>query len=439
MSLPSLKTNIEHEKKLIENMAAFLGRIKVSKNKNEIKLLTHTINSMVNQLKIINNAIPGLLNNISLSKKLPSTVKTTEKKDLSSVTYTSPHDKTQKFIVLNKGDKEKFLRELSINEESIRKLKKGKKIEAIEKPPFKKRSVYTKISNKFFFNFSEKLIDKGYFSSLNLNLKKANFRTTLNSYVSIMFFSTVISFILGFFLVIFLLFVNVSIELPFFSLYKGDILIRFLKTFWVMFLIPILTFISYYFYPWTEKDSIGKKIEKELPFVTIQMSAIASAEIEPSKIFKIVALTKDYPYTSAESIKIMNQINLYGYGVINALRNVARNSPSKKFADLLEGMAATITSGGELSKFLDKISESLLLDYRLREEKYTKLTETFMDLYISIVIAAPMLLMLLIAMIKISGIGFQMSMGLLTFSIVSGVAVINIIFLAILHLNQSEL
>ncbi len=438
MTFEALRANIEQGKNLIENLALTSKQAQVSKDKKTAKILNRRQTSILNQLKIINNAIPELINNITLNKEAVKN-KEKDKKKLIGVAYTSPSDKIKKFIVLNKENKKKFLQELSINEDYLKQLKKRKKIfRTSEKPPFKKRSLYTKISNKFFFNISSKMIEQNYFRNLGLSLRKANFRIMLNSYVSCMLFSTLLSFFVGILLTIFLLFFNVNVIYPFFSMFEGDKLMRLLQVFWIIIAIPILTFFAYYFYPLTEKDSIGKKIDKELPFVAIQMSAIASAEIEPSNIFKIIAIAKDYKYTGQEAKKIVNQVNLYGYSIINALRNVARITPSKKFSELLGGMATTITSGGELSKYLDEISKSLMLDYRLREEKYTKLTETFMDLYISVVIAAPMLLMLLISLIKISGMGFGMSMGVLTLIIVASIAILNIIFLAILHLNQSE-
>jgi flagellar protein FlaJ len=204
----------------------------------------------------------------------------------------------------------------------------------------------------------------------------------------------------------------------------------------VCIIIPICTFFAFYLYPYSERKSIAKKIDQELPFVTIHMSAIAGSGIEPSQIFKIIALGREYPYTKQEIKKVLNQINIYGYDLVSSLKNSARTTSSSKLAELFNGFATTISSGGELAEFLDKRAESLMFDYRLEKEKQTKIAETFMDIYISVVIAAPMIMMILLILISVSNIGGGLGINALTLIILSIVSLINIVFLAVLHLKQ---
>jgi len=112
------------------------------------------------------------------------------------------------------------------------------------------------------------------------------------------------------------------------------------------------------------------------------------------------------------------------------------NTSSKKLAELFNGLATTINSGGDLTKFFEERSNSLLFDYNLEKEKNTKLAETFMDIYISVVIAAPMILMLLLMMMRISGLGVPFSTGAITLMMITGVSFINLIFLTFLHIKQ---
>ncbi len=80
----------------------------------------------------------------------------------------------------------------------------------------------------------------------------------------------------------------------------------------------------------------------------------------------------------------------------------------------------------------------MLFDYRLEQEKDTKSAETFMDIYISVVIAAPMILMLLLIMMKVSGIGISLSTNMITVIMVLGVTMINIGFLTLLNMKQKK-
>jgi len=220
------------------------------------------------------------------------------------------------------------------------------------------------------------------------------------------------------------------------SLMTENFFLRFLKVFWILIVIPALTLLFLYFYPSLERKSLEAKLNEELPFATIHMAAISGSHIEPTKIFKIVAMTGEYPRLEKEFNKLLNEINIYGYDLVTALKDSAVNSPSQKLADLFNGLATTITSGGDLYDFFDKRSQTLLFDYRLDREKQTKSAETFMDIYISVVIAAPMILMLLLMMMKISGLGVSLSTSMLTFLVVGGVSVINIFFLMFLQLKQ---
>jgi len=185
-----------------------------------------------------------------------------------------------------------------------------------------------------------------------------------------------------------------------------------------------------------EKKSNEGKINAELPFATIHMSAISGSLVDPTKIFNIIISTKEYPYISREFTKLLNQINIYGQDLVTALRELSFSTASSKLSELLNGLSTTINSGGELSEFFEKRAESLLFDYRIEREKQTKAAETFMDIYISVVVASPMILMLLLMMMKISGMGISFSSAMISLIMVLGVSVINVMFLVFLHLKQ---
>jgi hypothetical protein len=59
-----------------------------------------------------------------------------------------------------------------------------------------------------------------------------------------------------------------------------------------------------------------------------------------------------------------------------------------------------------------------------------------MDIYISLVVAAPMILMILLMMMKISGLGVAMSTQMITIVMVVAVTMINIVFLTFLQLKK---
>lgn len=280
------------------------------------------------------------------------------------------------------------------------------------------------------------LVKKGKFHTLERNLIRANLEFVPVNYISVIFFTTLVSFFVGVLITFFFLFFNVSTGPPFISSVTEAMSSRIIKVFWIIFAVPAITYMFTYFYPSMERKSLENRLNNELPFATIHMSSISSSMIEPSKIFTIIMQTKEYPYLEKELTKLINEVNVYGYDLVTALRDCAFNSPSRKLSDLYNGLATTITSGGDLPEFFDKRSQTLLFEHGIETEKRSKAAETFMDVYISVVIAAPMILMLLLVMMSASGLGLSLSTGMITLIMVLGVALMNILFLSFLQMKQ---
>ena len=251
--------------------------------------------------------------------------------------------------------------------------------------------------------------------------------------------TTTISFFFAILIFIFLLFFNISAQIPFVTASLEPVLTRIIKTIWVIAVLPLSVFTLMYFYPSLERDSVAKKVEVELPFATINMAAISGSMIDPTKIFTIMISTREYPNLEKEFTKLLNSVNILGYDLVTALRDSTGNTASKRLAELFNGLATTITSGGDLPRFFQERAQSMLFDYNLEKEKSTKTAETFMDIYISVVVAAPMILMLLLMMMRISGLGLALSTGMITLIMILSVIGINIAFLTFLHIKQSSI
>ena len=442
MSLELLKKNIAQEKVLIERLSALIrNSSSLPDGSREKQAYNSAINSTKNQIWILNNSLPELIKAISLAKPL---IQENVKENTEVLEIMHDFGGSDLKVGILKKEKGDYLKQLHISDESLKQLRKERKEELIGElsNEFKKPRGYIKIANKFFGGPASNMVENGYFRKMSEDLRKSNFTLLTKSYVAVMYFSTFISGFLGIGLTILFMFVGFTFESPYIFLIdfgSTEPLLRLIKVIWFIPAVPLLTFTILYFYPSAEKASLKGNLDYELPFATIQMSAIAGADIEPSNIFRIIALSKEYPAIRNEAKKLMNQINLYGYDLTTALRNVAVISPSKSWAELLTGISTTLRSGGNLGKYLDKKAESLLFEYRLKREKATKSAETFMDIYISVVIAAPMLMMLLLIMISISNIGFSLPVPVLSLIVVSIVALINVVFLVFLHVSQKKI
>jgi len=432
-SMQKIKEMVFRERRVMKEFNSLLDYLKDADEEEE-KMIKNQIEKLKVLLKKINEELLTSLEGASIQKPLEKSGEIKSAKEImgdleikKGALKVKPGFKPEK-------SKEKVS---ELDREILKRLlKKGK--EKVEVKKEKKPSRYIKIANRLFGNSVKSLIKQKKLGALEKDLIRSNLGYTPVTYISILIFTTIISVIIAFFVFGFFLFFNLSPELPIIVRATEGIGARFLKVFWILFAIPLGTFLFMYLYPSLERKSTENKINQELPFAAIHMAAISGSLIEPTKIFSIISSTKEYPNLEREFNKLLNEINVYGYDIVTALKDLAINCPSTKLAELFNGLATTITSGGNLYDFFDKRSQSLLFEYRLDKEKRTKTAETFMDIYISVVIAAPMILMLLLMMMKISGLGVALSTSTITLLVVGGVSLINTFFLIFLQLKQPE-
>ena len=426
-SLLELKKVTSRERKTITELASLVTGLDKIKDDEEKMAVLSQVKFLRELLKKDCGNVLETIKNISMNK--PIQKQELANQEIPEIKKRVSFSEVKKIEeTLDKGES------LMLEKGILKRLKK--KEDKSKKKKERTVNPYVKLASKYFAGYSRELIKKGKFETVRFDLTKASLRIAPTGYVSVIFLTTITAGIIGFLAFIFLLFFNLSALPPFISLASGNFGLRALKFALIPILLPIVVFAGLYFYPGLEKRANEDFINRELPFATIHMSSIAGSLIEPTKIFSIIISTNEYPYLEKEFKKLINEINIYGYDLVTALRNAAFRSPSKKLADLYNGLSTTINSGGDLATFFDKRSESLLLEHRLEREKYTKTTETFMDIYISVVVAAPMILMLLLMMMQISGLGVSLSPTALSLIMVLGVTVINIFFLTFLHLKQ---
>lgn len=451
-----LRSVILREKKIVAEITS-LGNYMKNADVGEQRIIDSQIDIMEQTLRKSNEEIPGILDKIMSNQRPILNVPGKDERSLiaSKTTVAQPSttpanpDLRAKTPVkalpepvkVNTIPKEpgkvytlKELKPVGIEKITLKRMKKkDKKTDAVKE---RKPSEYLKFANKVFSKTAGKMLNEKTMDQLERDLIKANLQFTPRSYLSFTMLTTCVAFLIGIVIAIFFFFFNITSNLPFIVMNTGALSTRLLVSVLIILLVPVLTFVIMYMYPNTEKSSAGNRIDEELPFATIHMSAISGSMIDPSKIFDIIITTHEYPLLEREFKKIINEINLYGYDLVSALRNSAYNTPSRKLSELLNGLATTINSGGYLPEFFDKRSQTLLFENRLEQEKKNKGAETFMDIYISLVIAAPMILMILLMMMKISGLGISMSTQMITIIMVVAVTMINLMFLAFLQLKK---
>ncbi len=252
-------------------------------------------------------------------------------------------------------------------------------------------SFYRKISLVLFGGLVEKYI--GSFRPLEPHIKNANMKILLKTWVSMLFFSTAVAFAAAFAATYVLLSYFIKVE---FYIYIFSII--FFPVF-----VSSIVFIFFYLYPVEKERSRENSIENNLPFAITHMSAIASSGIPTEYMFELLTGFKEYGEISEDSRLIMRNIKTFGMSSVDALRDIAERTPSKGFRELLLGMVSAVESGGDMTAYLHEMSERALFDYKIKREKYLKTLSTYADIYTALLVAAPLMMLSMLATMSIIG------------------------------------
>ncbi|MBW2995022.1 type II secretion system F family protein, partial [Candidatus Woesearchaeota archaeon] len=235
------------------------------------------------------------------------------------------------------------------------------------------------LANRYFRNIGEAVLSKypESFEKLFKALRYANMKILSKTYLNVILFVSTFTFF-ALFLIIMLF--------GFFDLSLYTLLIRPL-IFAVLF--SIAAFGIAYAYPFIKADQRAKNMDANLPFAINHMSAVANSGLPPDMMFRIVSQSKEYAEIGVELRKLMEYIDLFGYDLTTAMQTVAAATPSRNFKEFLDGAIATLTSGGDFGLFLKEKSDQSMFAYKLRMEKYNETVSTYSDVYMGIMIVAP--------------------------------------------------
>ncbi|MBI2499023.1 type II secretion system F family protein [Candidatus Woesearchaeota archaeon] len=294
-----------------------------------------------------------------------------------------------------------------------------------------KSTRYGKVSNSFFEGVSNYLVKAypNFFKNLNEALKMSDIKILSRTYTSMILFTGFITF-----------FSVLLITLLIFFIMDFDVINILLRSVSLAFLAGIVGLIIMYFYPNMLIRNRRRAIKTDLPFVIIHMAAVAGSGAQPISIFNLVLNTGEYKGLEGEIRKIVNYVNLFGYDLTTALRVVANITPSPEFRELLTGLVSTIETGGDLKQYLGSKANDALTTYKLERKKYTEVLATYSDIYIGILIAAPLLFAVTLAIINMLGgriAGFDVKFLAMVGTFIV-LPFLNIVFIIFLNLVQPE-
>ncbi|MBC5793490.1 MAG: type II secretion system F family protein [Nanohaloarchaea archaeon] len=158
-----------------------------------------------------------------------------------------------------------------------------------------------------------------------------------------------------------------------------------------------------YIYPSQKAKSRKQDIDDNLPFALNHLGAIATSGIPPKSMFELLTTFDEYGGISDEAEEISRRVNVFGEDLTTALKEVAEKSPSEDWSEVLYGIISTVETGGDLESYINEKADEALFDYNMEREKEIEKLSTYASFYTAILIAAPVFLVVVLAVMNLLG------------------------------------
>jgi flagellar protein FlaJ len=188
------------------------------------------------------------------------------------------------------------------------------------------------------------------------------------------------------------------------------------------------------------EGSRATNMDRQLPFAASYVSAMAAANATPSQTFKSLARNKDiYGEISNDAAWIFHSMEFIGRDLVTTLKEAVDRTPSERFAEFLQGIIGTVTSGGNLKLYFLNRSEYYAQQNRVHVKDVLQQMALFSEAYVVVAVALPIFAMI-IAVITfwVSGSGMQLEEIHMYLLVFGGFPIIQIIFSGLFYSLSQE-
>jgi flagellar protein FlaJ len=199
----------------------------------------------------------------------------------------------------------------------------------------------------------------------------------------------------------------------------------------------VLTVVGFHLYPAYRADIVKRSLDDNMAFTAGYMVILAGAGVPSNSVFRSLSNLPQTLAIADESRIITRDVELFGADMITALENASKRTPSKTFQVFLEGLIATIHSGGNLGGYLLQRSRQGMKSKRIALRKFSDTLGMFSEVYVTMLVAGPLIFVVMLAVMAMlggTGLGIMSPTLLLTLLTYIGIPVGSIVFLIILDL-----
>ena len=204
--------------------------------------------------------------------------------------------------------------------------------------------------------------------------------------------------------------------------------------------IPFLIALVQWLAPALQESSRAANMDRQLPFAASYVSAMAAANATPTQTFKSLARNEDiYGEISVDAAWIFHSMEFMGRDLVTTLKEAVDRTPSERFAEFIQGIIGTVTSGGNLKLYFLNRSEYYAQQNRTHVKDVLQQMALFSEAYVVVAVALPIFAMI-IAVITfwVSGAGMQLEEEHMYLLVFGGFPVIQVIFSGLFYSLSQE-
>jgi len=279
------------------------------------------------------------------------------------------------------------------------------------------------------------------FKNLTPALNESGIKATFKAYVSLIWFSFILSTLLSFVVLVtlFTLFPWLMGMIPVFQ--------NFLQfPSFILFSLMLslaaggLAFFIVYSFPTYKKITRKETLEENLVHTSSYMSVLACAGMSPERILRSTAM-KDPKFVLSNEIKpIVGKIDLLGYDTLSALDSETERSPSTLYSNVLRGFAATIRTGGDVKEYFLSTTRQLMERRRVKLQQFLDTLGIVSEIYVIMLVVFPLLIVIMLAiMAAIGGTIWGLDVFSMMYFLIFGVIpIFGVMFLVLIEMIQPK-
>ena len=279
------------------------------------------------------------------------------------------------------------------------------------------------------YNLLNKKLEKIYpqFQEIHIQLKKGGVLITFKAYIAFMVLISIIAFAAA---------IPTSfILLPLLTSIPILSVINFVFSLVIAVSAAMITLLIMYIYPGMKASNRNGPIDKNLPYISSFLTLLSSSNVPPSIIFESMAKIDTLKEVRLEFSNIIRDIEIFGKDLLTSIVDNARLTPNDQLGEILEGYVATVRTGGNPTAYLKITTEAVTKDRIGKLDLMLESLSAMAELYIMLLVAAPLLFVVLFVTLGMIGSGEigGMSMSLVLYLMVYvGIPIMGAIMMVIM-------